>query len=136
MLIGIVLSHPTYAAEEVLIREILSMSPNRIEQMPVVQVRATITALGEGMVTPNPQFESDPLWIIEAGEPDIVGYALQAAAHSDERTHWICQQLACAERDGGIHQNCLSEIVILTNPTMVNQVLPFALANHSKCGFE
>lgn len=70
MLIGIVLSQPTYAAEEVLIRQILSMSPDRIEQMPVVQVRATITALGEGMVTPNPQFgsivvedESSGLWV-------------------------------------------------------------------------
>ena len=34
----------------------------------------------------NESSDSDPLWIIEAGEPDIIGYALQAA-DADKRKH-------------------------------------------------
>ena len=35
----------------------------------------------------NQSSENDPLWIIEAGEPDIIGYALEAAAAS--RRHYV-----------------------------------------------
>ncbi|MGB7329016.1 MAG: hypothetical protein WBD31_29315 [Rubripirellula sp.] len=34
----------------------------------------------------NASSKTDPLWIIEAGEPDIIGYALQAA-DADKRAH-------------------------------------------------
>lgn len=58
LLLGIIFCQPAYADGEALIREILSLPPDRITQMPLVKIRGMITTLGEGIATPNPKFGS------------------------------------------------------------------------------